>query len=103
LCLLVYRPDDRCDDSGDESSTDGQLIIDVSSRDKAEAPAHSPISSIGDATVAANLPTGDGVFSPFSPVSAGGVSNYTLHSMSISLLGSPVGALYSVEEELARL
>ncbi len=107
LCLLSvfnYRPGVPVDDDSDsdDSNACGQLVIDISLEEgEGAAPKYSPISSVGDEVVAGNLPTGDGVFSPFSPVSAG--TSYSVRSMSLSAGVASGCAMNTVDEQFARL
>ncbi len=101
ICDCRPRNNGDEDSDSDDSVASGQLVIDISSEDDVSpAPAYSPISSVDD-KAAVGLPTGDGVFSPFSPVSAG--TSYSTRSMSLSPVGGDNGAMYTVDEEFQRL
>ncbi len=102
VCISNYRPHENGDDSdSDDSVASGRLVIDISSEDSVSpAPVYSPISSVGE-KAAAELPTGDGVYSPFSPVSAG--TSYTPRSMSLSPVACDKAAMYTIDEEFQRL
>jgi hypothetical protein len=78
-------------------------VIDVTSEAGGENTPMPSCSSVSGGESVVDLPTGDGVFSPFSPVpSRSGESCYSPKSMS---LASPHGgvAMYTIEEELQRL
>ncbi len=104
FCLFcIFRPDDADGDhSGSEDGAAcGQLTIDLSlEEEEVPAPAYSPISSVGY-LAAAVYPTGDGVFSPFSPAPAGAPA--TSGSTSVPPCSSTGGVMFSVDEEFARL
>ncbi len=98
--ICDYRPHDDGSDSDD--SDEGKLVIDVSSDAGDNATPLPSYSSVSSYQSVAGLPTGDGVFSPFSPVASPG-------ALSISAEPAPVapqvesGAMYTVEEEMERL
>jgi hypothetical protein len=100
--VLFYtcRPDTQDTDSDD--SDDGRLVIDVTSEAGGENTPMPSCSSVSGGESDVGLPTGDGVFSPFSPVpSRAGESCYSPSSM----MATPHGgmAMYTIDEELQRL
>jgi hypothetical protein len=100
LSIYDYRPNDDGSDSDD--SDEGKLVIDVSSDAGDNATPLPSYSSVSSYQSVAGLPTGDGVFSPFSPVASPS-------ALSIGADPAPVasqaegGAMYTVEEEMERL
>jgi hypothetical protein len=99
--IYDYRPHDDGSDSDD--SDEGKLVIDVSSDAGDNATPLPLCSSVSSHQSVVNLPTGNGVFSPFLPApSPGAHSDYCPKPMSVaSQIGG--GAMYTVEEEMERL
>jgi hypothetical protein len=99
--FIFIRPDDHDGSDGEDGAACGQTTIDLSmDEEDVPAPVHSPISSVGY-PAAANYPTGDGVFSPFSPEPAGAI--ITTGATSDSPCSSIGSDMFSVDEEFARL
>jgi hypothetical protein len=100
LSIYDYRPNDDGSDSDD--SDEGKLVIDVSSDAGDNATPLPSYSSVSSYQSVAGLPTGDGVFSPFSPVASPSAPSVSGDPAPVASQAEG-GAMYTVEEEMERL